>query len=292
MNASLHVDCKNTLGEGCFWDPRDNCLWWTDIEEKRIWRLDRQGATKSYSLPDRAGFILPCENSGFLIGFANKIVLADQKLQNFEHLCDVEADVPQTRVNDATVDPYGGIIFGTFDETQDMSARQPIGAIYRLTPDGQLKKLFGGVVVSNGLAFSPDGETLYFADTHFGSIRRFAVGKDFSSFEEIDPLAELDAAPGRPDGGITDRNGNYWSARVWGSCIVRFDPSGQVTAKVDIPTKGPTCIALGGASLDRLFITTLRVRHTEDELDRAPSAGGIFSVDIDTPGNQQRLCKL
>jgi L-arabinonolactonase len=208
MQSSLLIDCKNSLGEGCFWDPRDACLWWTDIEASCIWRKDAQGATTSFTLPGRAGFILPHTEPGFVIGFPNQIALVDSEFKVFRRICDVETDVPQTRVNDATVDPYGGIVFGTFDETQDMGARQPVGAVYRLAPGGTLTKLFGGVVVCNGLAFSPAGDILYFADTHDGAIRRFAVGKDFSSLLEIAPLAQAGAAPGKPDGGITDRDGN------------------------------------------------------------------------------------
>jgi L-arabinonolactonase len=254
--------------------------------------MDAQGATTNFTLPGRAGFILPRTKPGFVIGFPNQIASVDAEFQVFRRICDVETDVPRTRVNDATVDPYGGIVFGTFDETEDMEARQPVGSVYRLAPDGTVTKLFGSVVVSNGLAFSPAGDVLYFADTHNGVIQRFAVGQDFSSLVEIDPLALAGAAPGKPDGGITDRDGNYWSARVWGGCVVRFDTSGQITAKIDLPTKGPTCVALGGPALDRLFITTLRVRHTTEELEHTPSAGGVFSVTVDVPGIEQRLCAL
>ena len=290
--AQLVVDCKNTLGEGCFWDPRDNCLWWTDIEASCVWRADHRGDTTRFVLPGRAGFILPRSSDGFVIGFPNAIALSNQDLTKFTKLHDVEPDVPQTRINDATVDPWGGIVFGTFDETPDMHERRPLGAVYRLGPDGVLDKLFGEVVISNGLAFSPAGETMYFADTHDGQIRRFSVTENFANFQEIEPLAELDAAPGRPDGGTVDSEGNYWSARVWGGCLVRFDQTGNVTAHIELPTKGPTCVALGGPSLDHLYATTLRVRHDEVELSQTPEAGGVFLTQIDTSGFEQRLCAL
>jgi sugar lactone lactonase YvrE len=292
MKAQIFLDCKNSLGEGCFWDPRDNCLWWTDIEASCVWQADMQGKAKRYILPGRAGFILPRREDGFVIGFPNAIALSNQDLTEFTKLHDVEPDLPQTRVNDATVDPWGGIVFGTFDETHNMEDRKPIGALYRLEPDGKLDKLFGGVVVSNGLAFSSSGETMFFADTHDGKIRRFSVLNNFENFQEIEPLAERHAAPGLPDGGTVDNEGNYWSARVWGGCLVRFDPTGKVTAKIELPTKGPTCVALGGPSLDHLFATTLRVRHDEVELSQTPEAGGVFFTKIGTSGFEQRLCAL
>jgi len=292
MLGELLVDGKNELGEGCYCDPRDEALWWTDIERSCVYRRTPTGDTIRHQLPGRAGFILPRTGDGFLIGFPKQIVRTNGDLTSFETLHDVETDLPQTRVNDATVDPFGGVVFGTFDETYDMAARRPIASLYRLGPDGKLSKLLDGITVSNGLAFSPDGEIMYFADTHVGVIRRFRVGADFSSFEEISPLADANAAPGRPDGGTVDAEGNYWNARVWGGCAVRFDPRGRVTAKVDLPTKGPTCVALGGPELKTLFITTLRVRHTPDELAASPNAGGIFQAQVDVAGHPQRPCAL
>lgn len=292
MEADLVLDCKNSLGEGCFWDPRDNCLWWTDIERSCVWRMDLKGVVKRFQLPGRAGFILPRRCEGFVIGFPNLVALANQELTEFSKLHDVEADIPKTRINDACVDPWGGIVFGTFDETPNMEDRSPIGSVYRLGPDGALSPLFGGVVISNGIAFSPEGETMYFADTHDGQIRRFKVEQDFSDFREIAPLSGRGAAPGLPDGGTVDQNGNYWSARVWGGCLIRFDPAGNVTARINLPTKGPTCVAIGGPSLDVIYATTLRVRHTDEELSKTPQAGGIFATKIDVGGIQQSLCTL
>ena len=292
MDARLFFDCRNALGECCFWDPRDDCLWWTDIERSCVWRMDAGRNAIRFNLPGRAGFILPRQGPGFVIGFPNQVALADQELKVFSRLHDVEPDLPQTRINDAAVDPFGGIVFGTADETPDMEQRRPVGNVYRLGPGGELERLFGDVVLTNGLEFSPDGQTMYFADTPDGRIRRFRVGADFSEFAEIAPLAGRDAAPGLPDGGTVDAEGNYWNARVWGGCVVRFDAGGQVTARIDLPTKGPTCVAFGGVSLKRLFITTLSVRHTEDELKAAPHAGSIFVADMDIPGTRQHLCAL
>lgn len=292
MEARILEDCRNELGEGCYWDHRDGTLWWTDIERSCVYRRAGGGERTRHQLPGRAGFILPRKGGGFVLGFPKQIALADGALTSFAKLHDIETALPQTRANDATVDPYGGIVFGTFDETQDMEARRPIASLYRLGPDGGLVRLLGGITTSNGLAFSPDGAIMYFADTAVGTIRRFRIGPDFSAFDEISPLAGPDAAPGCPDGGTVDAEGNYWSARVWGGCVVRFDPDGRITARVDLPTKGPTCVALGGDGLRTLYVTTLRVRHTAEELAAAPHAGGVFAVEVDIAGMEQRLCSF
>jgi L-arabinonolactonase len=288
ISAICIVDCRNTLGEGCVWDPRDNSLYWTDIEERRIYRLAGEGIVITFELPERAAFLLPRKTPGFIIGFASQIALCDSGFQSFTTVTWVEPELPQTRVNDAAVDPYGGIVFGTFDE----SNRQPVGGLYRLSASGNLTRLLSSVAIGNGLAFSPDGTLMYFADTAEGTIRRFRLGCEFDGFEEIDPLAGPAVAPGRPDGAVVDSEGCYWSARVWGGCLVRIAPDGRVLQRVDVPTKGPTCVALGGITGTRLFATTLRTRHTPEELACCPNAGGIFASDVSVRGEPQRLCAL
>ncbi|WP_049731431.1 SMP-30/gluconolactonase/LRE family protein [Rhizobium ecuadorense] len=289
MEASCVVDCKNTLGEGCVWDPRDGSVYWTDIAESRIYKLGPDGAVTVFPLPERAGFILPRKKSGFVLGLATRIVISDAGFKNFETVAVIEGDLPQTRVNDAAVDPFGGIVFGTFDERD----REPVAALYRCAPTGEFTKLLEGITISNGIAFSPSGEIMYFADTPEGTIRRFEVDdKNWSSLREIAPLASSDVAGGRPDGAVVDSEGSYWNARVWGGCLVKIGQDGQVQETVKLPTKGPTCVTLGGKDGRTLYATTLRVMHTDDELEASPLAGGLFAVQVKVPGVPQRLAAL
>ncbi|CAH2808175.1 MAG: Gluconolactonase (EC [uncultured Caballeronia sp.] len=195
MNATCVVDAR-TLGEGCVWDPRDESLYWTDIEESRIYRLSAEQSVTSFNLPERAGFILPRKDTGFIVGLATRIVRFDPEFSRFETIIEVESALPQTRVNDAAVDPFGGIVFGTFDERD----RKPVASLYRLSPKGKLSLLFANVTISNGIAFSSDGAIMYFADTPIGVIRRFKVGPNFSSLAELALLAEADIGPDRPTG--------------------------------------------------------------------------------------------
>ena len=288
MNATCLVDAHNTLGEGCVWDPRDQCLYWTDIQESKIYRLDANQQVSIFPLPERAGFILPRRDDGFIVGLASRIVRTNGAFNDFETLVEIEPDLPQTRVNDAAVDPWGGIVFGTFDERD----RKPVASLYRLSPSGELSQLIQGITISNGIAFSPDGHTMYVTDTPVGIVRRFHVGIAFSSFDEVEPLADANVAPGAPDGAIVDSEGGYWNARVWGGCAVRISPEGVVTDRIELPTKGPTCVALGGPRGNQLFITTLRVMHTEQELEASPTAGGLFVAQVAIPAQTARLAAL
>ncbi|WP_160012160.1 SMP-30/gluconolactonase/LRE family protein [Rhizobium sp. 18055] len=289
MEATCVVDCKNTLGEGCVWDPRDGSVYWTDIVESRIYRLGSDGAVSVFPLPERAGFVLPRETAGFVVGLASRIVTCDANFRTFNTISVIEADLPQTRVNDAAVDPFGGVVFGTFDERD----RKPVAAVYRCAPDGTVTKILSGITISNGIAFSPSGDIMYFADTPEGTVRRFMVGTTaWAALEELSPLAPAEIADGLPDGAVVDAEGSYWNARVWGGCLVRVSSEGVLQETVRLPTKGPTCVTLGGKDGRTLFATTLRVMHTEDELEAAPLAGGLFSVQVKVPGVPQRLAEI
>jgi len=282
------VDCQNTLGEGCFIDPRDGAVYWTDIEARRAWRLAPDGASRSFELPDRAGFILPRRGPGFVVGFANRIALASGDLTEFQTVCEVEADLPQTRVNDATVGPDGGVVFGTFDERD----RQPVAALYHLSPQGQLRRLLDQVTIANGLAVSPDGQVLYFADTAEGTVRRFAADGAMSGFDELSPLCGPDIAPGKPDGATVDAAGRYWNARVWGSAVACISTHGRLEQLIELPAAGPTCVVLNAEPEADLYVTTLRTRQTERQLQATPQAGGLFRVKTDATGVPNRLVAL
>ncbi|MBZ9801109.1 SMP-30/gluconolactonase/LRE family protein [Mesorhizobium sp. ES1-6] len=289
MTATCVVDCRNTLGEGCVWDPRDGRLYWTDIAESRIYRLDANGAVTVFPLPERAGFVLPRSRPGFVIGLASRIAICDPAFQVFETVALIEEGLPQTRVNDAAVDPFGGVVFGTFDER----GRKPVAALYRCSPEGDISQLLSGVTISNGIAFSPGGDMMYFADTHEGTIRRFHISSlSWENVTEVAPLAGPEVAAGRPDGAVVDAEGGYWNARVWGGCLVRIAPDGTVSETIALPTKGPTCVMLGGRDGRTLYATTLRVMHTDDELRAAPFAGGLFAAPVKVPGVPQRLAAL
>lgn len=289
MTPICVADCRNTLGEGCVWDPRDGRLYWTDIAESRIYRLDGDGTVAVFPLPERAAFVLPRSRPGFVVGLASRVAICDATFRNFETIAVIEADLPQTRVNDAAVDPFGGVVFGTFDERD----RKPVAALYRCAPEGKITRLLSGITISNGIAFSPAGDIMYFADTPEGTIRRFRLGASaWQEPTEIAPLAGPDVAPGHPDGAVVDAEGHYWSARVWGGCLARIAPDGTVTDTVKLPTKGPTCVTLGGRDGRTLYATTLRVMHTDDELRAAPLAGGLFAIQVKAPGGLQRLAAL
>ena len=153
-----------------------------DIEAKKAWMLDDNNQSFTFNLPDRAGFILPRKREGFIIGFPNFIAISDKNFSSFEKICEVEITNNQTRINDAKVDPYGGIVFGTYNEDPDKAKRKPIANLYRLAPNLSLTHLLSNITVSNGIAFSENENIMYFADTPTCRIQKFEYTKNFNKF--------------------------------------------------------------------------------------------------------------
>lgn len=287
--ARTAFDCNNLLGEGCNWSVLDDRLWWTDIEAKCVFCWDDHGkAAALHQLPDRAAFVLPRIRGGFVLGFPKSIVVTDPAFTDFTQVAEIEPHLPQTRINDAAIDPYGGIVLGTYNE----QSREPVGGVYRIAPNGEVITLLSDVAAANGLAFSPDGGIMYFTDTGEGTIRRFNLAPEFASLTEIKPLSGPNIAPGSPDGATVDNQGGYWSARLRGGCVVRIDRDGYVTDHVDLPSRAPTCVALGGKELKTLFITSRRVRQSSDELRQFPESGNLFSIEIDQAGRPPFCCRV
>ena len=285
--VSTALTCQNLIGESCFWDSKENCLIWTDIEGKTIWKLNQSNQSFKYNLPDRAGFILPRKKDGYIIGFPKFIAISNQEFSSFKKICDIETNIRETRINDAKVDPYGGIVFGTYNEDPDKLNRKPIANLYRLAPDLSLTKLLSNITVSNGLAFSRKENIMFFADTPTGLIQKFEYTENFKKLTELKSNMIFKDL-GEPDGAAMDINDNYWSARVRGKCLICIDTKREtVIKKINLPSKTPTCLAFGGPDLKTLYVTSLKQQSIIENSD-----GNLFKVQSGTKGLKQLLCEI
>ena len=155
-------------------------------------------------------------------------MLADQSLTQFIQIMEIETSKEQTRINDAAVDPFGGVVFGTMHDPENPEDRCPLASLYRLAPDGSLKKLLSDVVISNGLEFSPDGQIMYFADSNDGRIRRYSITSDFEEIHELAPLAEQFAAPENRMEPVSPST----STTIWCGVFTKAEMSGALWRRV------------------------------------------------------------
>jgi sugar lactone lactonase YvrE len=197
-------------------------------------------------------------------------------------------DPATERFNDGKADPQGRFWVGTIYEPRD----PPLAALYCWGGDG-LVRMAGDVTVSNGLAFSPDGHTLYWSDTKAHRVQVFdldpVVGslsrqRVFAQFPLKVAGQDLATYGGRPDGAAMDSEGAYWCAMFEGQRLLRIASSGEVLREVRLPVRCATMPCFGGADLKTLYVTTARENRPVDELAAQPLAGCVLRLRVEAPG--------
>jgi L-arabinonolactonase len=279
--AALLLDTKCTLGEGATWCAQSGRFYWTDIEGARLWRYDpRDGSTMSWHMPERlATFALCADPRYLLLGLATHLAFFELSTGETRRIIDVEPGL-NTRVNDGRCDRQGRFVFGTKDEGAPLQA---IGGFYRLDHDLSLERLpLPAPAISNSIAFSPDGATMYYCDSPTREIRACDYRAD-GGIANDRLFTQLTDVTGEPDGSTVDRDGGLWNAQWGGRRVVRYGPDGVETERVDVPTAQPSCVALGGTQLDTLYVTSARCDLDAAALADDSHAGGVF---VATPGRQ------
>jgi L-arabinonolactonase len=283
----LVVDGRHVLGEGIVWDDRKHRLFWTDIERSELWSLHPEGgALRSWPLPERlCSIALTGDDNRLLLGLASGLAFFDLAGGEPARICHIEADIPTTRLNDGRVDRQGRFVFGMFNQADD--PKHPVGGFYRLNTDLSIERLpLGGVAIANSICFSPDGRTMYYADSATGEIRccDYGTEADPDAIANLRVFAPADAAPGGPDGSTIDADGYLWSTRWGAGMVVRFAPDGRVDRVLAVPAPQPSFPAFGGAGLDVLYVTSAAVGMSAAALAAAPLSGGVFARVLDVRG--------
>ncbi|RUL74838.1 SMP-30/gluconolactonase/LRE family protein [Dyella choica] len=283
LQATLVLDARNTLGEGVTWCVRSQALYWTDIHASMLWRYrPADGSTRQWTMPERLASFALCDAADWLLlGLASSLAYFHLESGELIRLAEVEAGLP-TRLNDGACDRHGRFVFGTLHEPASGEARRAAGAFYRLRADLTLELLpLGPVAISNSIAFSPEGGTMYYCDSFTRIVCRCSYG---DSITKPEVHIDLSQAQGEPDGSAVDSEGGLWNAE-WGSGrVVRYTPDGKQDLIITLPASQPTRVAFGGERLNTLYITSARDGLSAEALAQEPHAGGLFAVEVPFTG--------
>jgi D-xylonolactonase len=268
-----------TLGEGPVWDAARQCLWFVDIKGHRLHRFDpASGQVAAWHAPEEPCWVIPLADGTLMLGAKAGVHRFDAS-ERFEQLHAVEPDLPGNRLNDAAVHPDGSVWFGTMDNAEEAAT----GGYYRLAGDTCLALDIGAMVITNGPAFSPSGDTAYFVDTLERAILAAPVGPDGLP-GEARLFARLPEELGYPDGPVVDSAGNLWVGLFGGWGVARFAPDGRLLERVAFPVANVTKIAFAGEDLRTVYATTARKGLSAAELVRQPHAGDLFAFQVEVPG--------
>jgi sugar lactone lactonase YvrE len=275
MSDVEHVvssQCK--LGEGPLWHPVEQVLYWLDIYEGRLHRFDPQtGETRATSLGLVTGSMGVRSQGGFVMATKKGFAFWDPNSQGFTFLGDPDADEAEVRFNDGKTDRQGRFWAGK------MSSR-PANSLFRLDADRSIHRMESGIIISNGLGWSPDNQVFYFTDSEARVIYAYNFDPTSGAISNRRIFTRIPNEPGEglPDGLAVDAEGYIWSARWGGWKVVRYAPDGGIERVIPMPVEFPTSCAFGGPDLDYLYITSDWVEVKPEDRAGQPMAGDVFRL--------------
>lgn len=281
------------LGESPFWHPLEKSLYWCDIQGQRVnaW-TPRDGRHRHWEMPSEPGCCAPAADRKVVIGLRNGFHLLDTATGTLAALAllpPAQHDTRVLRLNDGRCDTAGRFWAGSVITPRTA----PDAALWRLAATGHgyaLERMAGDNYTANGLAFSPDDRTLYWANTPEHRIDRFDFDAATGAIAHRRPWASFprkeDGQPygGRPDGAAVDVQGSYWVAMYEGACVLQLSPAGEVLRRIALPVQCPTMVCFGGDDLRTLYITSARAGRPAEEQNAPDPAGSLFSLRVDVPG--------
>lgn len=278
------LDCRASLGESPVWSVDEQALYFVDINAPSLMRFDpASGAVATMPMPSSIGSFALRRRGGFVVALRDGVWLADRQGRVLERIAAAPYDPATHRFNDGRCDLQGRFVVGAMNERRDAAS----APLVRVDPDRTLTVLVEGVTISNGLAWSPDGRTMYHADTTTRVVRAY----DYDDVRGVPTRPRTFAAfageSERPDGAAVDSAGDYWVAFYRGGVIAKLSRRGERLAEYPTPAMCPTMCAFGGPDLRTLYVTSARQQRPDDELARYPMSGSVFSMRVDVPGRPE-----
>ena len=270
------LDCGAELGEGPVWDPEDRVLYWVNIKDHEIHCFDpATSKDRLWNTPTDVGSLGLRRDGGMIVALKTGFFFFDLQTGQFTAVAEPEANLADNRFNDGKTDRQGRFWAGSL---YDPDETKPTGSLYRLDTDLTCHKMVEGIYASNGLAFSADSATAYYADSRRRIVWAWDFDADDGALRNRRVFIELRDREGGPDGAAVDTDGGYWLTQPPAGRVVRYDPKGRVDRVIETPVSQPTCVAFGGERMDTLYITSAKYKMAADKLRREPLAGAIFAI--------------
>ncbi len=274
--VSLLVDGL-AFGEGPRW--HDGKLFLSDMHAHRVLSIDVDGTTTVVAEHDA-----PLSGIGWLPDGRLLVVAMDGAVLRLDPSglvvhADVTALAPHG-INDMIVHPEGWAWVGQFGYDRHAGATPVPSPLIRVDPDGTASVAADDMMVANGMAITPDGETLIVAESAGRKLTTFAIGPN----GDLSDRAVFAALPHAPDGMCLDAEGAVWAACVTASRYARVLPGGEIvdTVEFEPPRRTVACV-LGGADRRTLYMLTADTLG-EADLSRELRTARVEQVEVDVPG--------
>ena len=270
------ADAKSIVGESPLWSAAEQCVYFVDIPQRQLHRFSLGNMMlESFTTPDIVTAVASRRGGGLILTFERTLAFFDPGKKSFTAAMAVTIEPTGNRFNDGKCDRQGRFWAGTMSKTQ---WDEPCGSLYRIGADLTATRLMSGLRCSNGLGWSPDNRTFYFAESFAHTIYAFDFEAQSGVISGRRVFATLDPASGAfPDGLTVDAEGHVWNAQPVFGRLVRYDPDGRIDRIVETPVSRCTSCTFGGDDLGTLYVTSARDSLTPEELIEEPVAGGLFA---------------
>jgi sugar lactone lactonase YvrE len=287
--ATLLIDSQCALGEGPFWHPLRQQLFFFDINNQKLFAAEANGEIANiWSFDETVAAAALIDHDTLAIATETGLKRYDLLTGQTSLIVAIEADNPLTRTNDSRVHPSGAFWIGTMRKQEEAAG----GAVYHYRA-GKLSIILKNIKIPNATCFSPDGRIAYWTDTPTKKILKCATDPATGlPISEWSLFADVSDGRGYPDGAVVDSEGYLWNAKWGGSCVVRHAPDGSIDRIIEVPVSQVSCPAFGGPGLETLFLTTANKNLSADQLAAEKVAGGVFAIDLDIAGLPEALITL
>lgn len=276
LDATLLVACRNELGHGVQWHPRQRRVFWTDVESRHLWSCDENGGRlHQVALDERLAAFAFCDDGRMLGAFADGLGWLDPRSGTRRLFESYLPGQDGARMNDGAVDRQGRFIVGGMAASPDAPGT-PVWSVDR----GRVQVVLDDMRAASSIAVSADGRTMHVADAPSGEIRAFDYHPASGSLGAGRVLACIAPGDGVPDGSCVDADGGLWNARRGGGVVARYLPDGTCDVHVRVPVPLVTGCTIGGTTMRRMFITTA----APGSGPASAGAGGIFALDLPVRG--------
>lgn len=271
----LLAEKKFEWSEGPIWDATKRRLLFSDIPRNMIWEWSEAGGLKKFLEPSGYTGTTPFTgrepgSNGLTFNKAGELILCQHgdrriaKLSDgkFVTLVDKYEGKRLNSPNDLVIKSNGDVYFtdppyGLPKGAEDPAKELDFQGVYRLNSRGQLTLLTRELSRPNGLAFSPDEQTLYVAnsDPNKAIVMAYAVKGDGTLgagkiFFDATKAAQ-EKQPGLPDGMKVSRDGTVWATAPGG--VLVYSPAGKHLGT--LATGVPTANLTFGDDGSTLYIT-------------------------------------
>ena len=286
MSVCTLIDDGNPCGEAPIWDATQQCLYWTDCAGK-FYRYDWKTRRREIVMDNFEITGCALDHSGGFT-FANSCGVWLWNRKDKPSLIVTKIGGVKLQLNDCIADPEGRLLAGScFYNPRE---KYPLGRLFCVQTNGTVQILDEGIHLANGLGFSPDRRTLYFADSVARVIYAYEYDATTGSAKNRRVFVKVADTSGLPDGLTVDARGFVWSAEWYGGCICRYDPDGKLERRVQIPAKQTSSLAFGGPEMNDIFVTSaaksepMPVMPLGYDPESGYFGGGLFHLNAGVTG--------